>query len=716
MSDDNNQDFSEERTQFNPARSFRLAEEDARQYGQEPPETPSPGAHSEEAFGQGYAASTYQTFEETSTQTTPSIEQILENEIVDSKSINLLVVEKDSDFLRSKTTVQPSVSPFPLEKTSPRSQTPPLEESQDLWWQDGLAKDARPAAEKRPEKKGFPGRNPAFEATTVSSMAHAASARKPASAPIRVSRAPNSSPEPVSQQERMTKAMPAAKPILEMRPTTQMARVVPLPHPSESPVHLSDNEILAPTSLSVNPPASAYQPPAHNEFRSQPKTTVSAAAQQPKASVATAPAPSGPAPIRHVPAPTKIQLQAPTHPAPEQQSSQLPPIQVPRQGKPNGFGARDKSTSQIIKASAADPRLKEGSRVGNYEIVRKIGQGGMGVVYEGRHLLLPRRVAIKFLLTDQSQDEEQIRRFLGEAVAASQIEHKGVVGIYDYGYDEKNTAYLVMDYIDGRPLVEIMKETRQLPIPKSLKIMRDVAEVLSSAHKMGIIHRDIKPDNLLIIQDESGDDIVKVLDFGVAKFVNAQALSGKTKVGSILGTPWYMPPEQCRGSLSVDSRSDIYALGCVLYHMLCGKVPFAGSLRDVLRAHLSSTPIPPHQLNPLIPAVVEQLIARMMQKDPDHRPTSMDEVASILNDFVNPGSARTSNSGMSAISVQGMHQSSVRHQASMQQSPIHQSSVNMGVVSMSQKHEKKSNRWGLPIVVAIVAIAATSAAFFFLNS
>lgn len=348
-----------------------------------------------------------------------------------------------------------------------------------------------------------------------------------------------------------------------------------------------------------------------------------------------------------------------------------------------GYGqvAPVKNSLEPVNCDAADPELPPGARLGNYEIVRKIGQGGMGVVYEARHLLLPRRVAIKFLLINKSHDEEQIRRFLGEAVASAQIGHKGVVDIYDYGYDERNLAYLVMELVDGQSLQNVMKRSGQLPVAMSIRIVHDVAEILASAHHSGIVHRDLKPDNILLSRDEFGKDFTKILDFGVAKFVNAQSMSGKTKIGSILGTPWYMPPEQCQGFLTVDYRSDIYALGCVFYQMVCGKVPFSGILRDVLMAHIHVDPQPPRNLCPAIPPRVEALILQMMAKEPTDRPSSMGEIASSLAKFLDDAPARDP--------------------ANRAGSP--------------QASNGTQNRWLAPLLAAVLAGLATSAAFYFLQ-
>lgn len=367
----------------------------------------------------------------------------------------------------------------------------------------------------------------------------------------------------------------------------------------------------------------------------------------------------------------------------KQRESQPAPIRVDRSRSQPKLKQLQvpRSSLEAVSSDGLDPELAAGARLGNYEIVRKIGQGGMGVVYEAKHLLLPRRVAIKFLLINNVHDEDQIRRFLGEAVASTQIDHKGVVDIYDYGYDERNHAYLVMEFVDGRSLQSVMKRSGQLPIPVAVRIARDVAEILAAAHKRGIVHRDLKPDNILLSRDEAGTDFTKILDFGVAKFVNAQNMTGKTKIGSIIGTPWYMPPEQCQGFSTVDARSDIYALGCVFYQMLCGKVPFAGSLRDVLMAHVHVAPPPPHSFCPEIPPAVEALILRMMAKEATDRPGSMDEVARTLNEFVDMPTLRNKADRRTSV----------------------------------PEAERKPRRWVAPLLAAIFAGLATSGVFYFLR-
>jgi serine/threonine-protein kinase len=238
-----------------------------------------------------------------------------------------------------------------------------------------------------------------------------------------------------------------------------------------------------------------------------------------------------------------------------------------------------------------------------------------------------------------------------------------------------------MEFVDGRSLQAVMKRNGQLPLSAAMRIARDVAEILAAAHKAGIVHRDLKPDNILLSRDEKGTDFTKILDFGVAKFVDEQNMTGKTKIGSIIGTPWYMPPEQCQGFLTVDARSDIYALGCVFFQMVCGKVPFAGSLRDVLMAQVHVAPPPPHNFCPDIPPEVEGLILRMMAKEAEDRPSSMDEVAATLSEFANPAPSRD--------------------KADRRTDKLHSS--------------QRKNRWAAPFLAAIVAGLGTAAVFYFLG-
>lgn len=282
------------------------------------------------------------------------------------------------------------------------------------------------------------------------------------------------------------------------------------------------------------------------------------------------------------------------------------------------------------------PRLARGTnypnKIGHYRIVRKIAAGGMGIVYEAEHESLGRRVAIKTLRRSILRDDEMVRRFLGEAIAAARIRHSGVVTVYDFGNLPDGTTYLVMEYLEGETLSRAMSEGEAMTIERVVELGRQIATTLAHAHAAGIVHRDLKPDNIHVLKDPlTGTERTKLLDFGVAKFVQQQLLTSmQTGLGKILGTPWYMPPEQCQGSGNIDARSDIYSLGCVLFQMACGRVPFPGKLTEVLTAHKMSAVPSVRAINPALPKSFDRLIRSMMAKDPRQRPQTMKEVERAL--------------------------------------------------------------------------------------
>jgi serine/threonine-protein kinase len=254
----------------------------------------------------------------------------------------------------------------------------------------------------------------------------------------------------------------------------------------------------------------------------------------------------------------------------------------------------------------------------------------MGIVYEAEHETLGRHVAIKILRKSVLKDHEMVRRFLGEAIAAARIRHSGVVTVYDFGHLSDGATYLVMEYLEGETLSRAMIEGEAMTIERVVELGRQIATTLAHAHAAGIVHRDLKPDNIYVVRDAHGAERTKLLDFGVAKFIQQELLTSmQTQLGKILGTPWYMPPEQCQGA-EVDERSDIYSLGCVLFQMACGRVPFPGKLTEVLAAHRESTPPSARSLNPSIPKSLEKLIFSMMAKDPRQRPQSMTQVERAL--------------------------------------------------------------------------------------
>ena len=268
---------------------------------------------------------------------------------------------------------------------------------------------------------------------------------------------------------------------------------------------------------------------------------------------------------------------------------------------------------------------------GAYRVVSLIGQGGMGAVYLGEHSLLGRRAAIKVLRAELSQREDVVERFFNEARAASSIADPGIIQIFDFGY-EGTTAYIVMEFLDGESLDARLERFGRLPPDEVARIGRQLALSLHAAHSRGVVHRDLKPDNVFMIPDAevAGGERTKILDFGIAKLSDETRCTHKTQTGLVFGTPLYMSPEQCRGSGSVDHRSDIYALGCLLFHLACGRPPFdAEGAGELLVLHMTQAPPFPRDLAEMSPHL-EQIVLRCLAKRPEDRFSSMHELAAAL--------------------------------------------------------------------------------------
>jgi serine/threonine-protein kinase len=266
-----------------------------------------------------------------------------------------------------------------------------------------------------------------------------------------------------------------------------------------------------------------------------------------------------------------------------------------------------------------------------YEIVRKIGEGGMGAVYEARHAIIGKRVAVKVLLEKFLENQELIARLLQEARLASSIGHENIVDVTDYGTTSDGRAFVVMEFLDGEALAQLVMRDAPLPVERSLSILRQVCSALSAAHAKGIVHRDVKPENIYLVR--RGDvDFVKVVDFGVSKAVHSREegvdLQRLTRTGTVLGTPLYMSPEQARGGDDVDHRADIWSAGLMLYECLTGEVPFrANNYLGVISQVLTQETVPPSQLRPElgIPAAVDRVVMRALEKDRDKRYQQMAE-------------------------------------------------------------------------------------------
>ena len=274
--------------------------------------------------------------------------------------------------------------------------------------------------------------------------------------------------------------------------------------------------------------------------------------------------------------------------------------------------------------------------VGNYRIEAKLAEGGMGAVYRATHQLLGRPAAVKVLLPELSTNREIVNRFFNEARAATSVRHPGIVEVYDFGYLPSGTAFLVMELLDGEPLSRCLARAGRLDESLALLYLRGMASALAAAHAKGIVHRDLKPDNVFLVPDPDmpGGVRVKLLDFGIAKVAEAargRTAATKTRTGSLMGTPTYMSPEQCRGAGEVDHRTDLYGLGCIVYEMVTGQPPFvADGPGDILAAHILTTPLPPSQVAPGISANLDALALCLLAKRPEDRMQSAAELVRLL--------------------------------------------------------------------------------------
>jgi predicted ATPase/tRNA A-37 threonylcarbamoyl transferase component Bud32 len=265
---------------------------------------------------------------------------------------------------------------------------------------------------------------------------------------------------------------------------------------------------------------------------------------------------------------------------------------------------------------------------GKYRVEAFVGQGGMGTVYRARHLQLGRAVALKFIRGDVVAGEAQLRRFEREAQTVARLRHPHIVTIHDFGVTGEGGAYLVMELLEGRSLRQELRRLGTVPPPRAAALMRQVCWAVQAAHEAGIVHRDLKPDNIVLEPGPDGEDWVKVLDFGLAKLLT-QTPSGEslTVEGVILGTPAYMSPEQCTGD-AVDNRSDVYALGCVLYEMVAGRTPFVDAAGvKLLFKHASEPPPPPSTFAHGLPAALDRVILTALAKRPHDRYQTAAELA-----------------------------------------------------------------------------------------
>ena len=283
-----------------------------------------------------------------------------------------------------------------------------------------------------------------------------------------------------------------------------------------------------------------------------------------------------------------------------------------------------------------------GARLDKYQLGRRLGEGSFGVVFAARDTTLGRDVAIKLLTAQHAYDPQILARFLQEATAAARITHPGIVTMFDCGHTG-GTAYIAMELLKGETLTNRLARSGRLAPDIAMELVRQIASALEAAHHAGVVHRDLKPDNIFLVPDPAvpSGERVKILDFGLAK-LRDQA-SRHTQARIVFGTPRYMSPEQTRSAAKADHRSDIYALGCILFELVCGQPPFAGEMMDVVEQHQHMRAPRARAFMPALPDKLDRLIGEMLAKAPDERPQTMAAVQRALQGIgaLAPGAAAT---------------------------------------------------------------------------
>lgn len=332
-----------------------------------------------------------------------------------------------------------------------------------------------------------------------------------------------------------------------------------------------------------------------------------------------------------------------------------------------------------------------GRILGNrYEIIEKIGEGGMALVYKAKCKLLDRFVAIKVLKDEFTEDEDFVRKFRRESQAAASLSHPNILNIYDVGVDEedgKKIYYIVMEYIKGKTLKEIIKEKGKLSKEETINYSLQIAEALSSAHRNHIVHRDIKPHNIMVTDDSR----VKVTDFGIARAVTSSTV---TTTSNVLGSVHYFSPEQARGGYT-DEKSDIYSLGIVMYEMITGKVPYeSDSPISVALKHVQEEIVPPREIDPLIPANLEAIILKCVQKRQSDRYNNINE---LIYDLKNIESIN--------INQQKEISNDVNSQTRVIPAIEIEGKDNMAKSGSKKKNKNKKSEGGLLVIFAAILLA-----------
>jgi serine/threonine protein kinase len=339
--------------------------------------------------------------------------------------------------------------------------------------------------------------------------------------------------------------------------------------------------------------------------------------------------------------------------------------------------------------------LPSGFLVGEYRIDRLLGRGGMGAVHAAEQPEIGARVAIKVLGAALSHDPRLVKRFVEEARVVNKIGHPNIIDVFAFGRLADGRQYFVMEYLEGETLASRLARG-PVPVSEARRLLQQICEALEAAHQEKVIHRDLKPENLWIAMPRHGQPYAKVLDFGIAKLIESSDPATATETGTVMGTPHYMSPEQCRGE-AVDPRTDIYAMGVILYYIWSGRLPFEGSsFVAVASQQITSTPLPPSAHRP-VPPRLERLIMSCLEKDPALRPASAKvlgrEIGEALAEAL-PGET-TPSAGARAVAAGG---------------PFAEPQASLGVqpgVSRDKQHHR--SRVSLAVVALLVVLASGGA-------
>ena len=285
--------------------------------------------------------------------------------------------------------------------------------------------------------------------------------------------------------------------------------------------------------------------------------------------------------------------------------------------------------------SAKMQNSRVGELVGDkYRILRVIAEGGMGVVYEAQHAVVKRRFAVKFLRPDLTDRRDLLTRFHREAQAAGALESENIAAAIDFGILVDGTPYIVMEHLVGESLGSLLAREGCLPVWRAVDICIQACRGMEAAHASGIVHRDLKPENVFLCRREDGTDLVKVLDFGIAKLEQVELNNAATRTGTILGTPAYMSPEQARGDKSIDYRTDVYGLAAILFEMLSGRPPHPGDSHNAILHHIATQPaVSLRSAQPDLPAPLVDTVERALACSRDQRHASVEELALALAPF-----------------------------------------------------------------------------------